>query len=73
VTLFGAATSISYAASNLVDWGLFAALVAGGAAGTIAAVPVSRALADRAPLARRMFALMVLATAAYVGWRSLTG
>lgn len=73
VTLFGAATSISYAASSLVDWGLFAALVAGGAAGTIAAVPVSRALADRAPLARRMFALMVLATAAYVGWRSLTG
>ena len=73
VTLFGAATSMSYAASNLVDWGLFAALVAGGAAGTIAAVPVSRALADRAPLARRMFALMVLATAAYVGWRSLTG
>lgn len=72
VSLFGAATSASYAASGLVNWPLFAALVAGGGVGAVAAIPVSRVLTDRAPLARRMFALMVLATAGYVAWRALT-
>src|SRR5436190_6690689 len=38
VALFGAATSASYAASGLVDWTLFAALVMGGAAGSPAGV-----------------------------------
>jgi len=72
VSLFGAATSSSYAASGLVNWGLFAALVAGGAGGTLAGAPIARALAGRADLARRAFAMMVIATAAYVAWRSLT-
>lgn len=71
VGLFGAATSASYAASGLVDWTLFAALVAGGAVGTLVAIPISKSLASRAPTARRLFALMVLATAAYVAYRSL--
>lgn len=71
VVLFGAATSASYALSGFVDWGVFAALVAGGVIGAALAIPVGRRLADRAPLARRMFALMVLLTAAYVAWRSL--
>lgn len=72
VSLFGAATSASYAASGLIDWGLFAALVAGGAGGAVAGGPVARALAARADLARRGFALMVIATAAYVAWRAVT-
>lgn len=71
VTLFGAATSASYAASGLVDWPVFAALVAGGAVGALAGSPAARALAGRADLARRGFALMVVATAAYVAWRAL--
>jgi uncharacterized membrane protein YfcA len=71
VVLFGAATSTSYAASGLVDWGVFAALVGGGALGTLAAPPVVRALAQRAALGRRIFAVMVLATAAYVIARAL--
>lgn len=71
VTLFGAATSLSYAASGYVNWPLFAALVAGGAIGMLAGAPASRMLADRAALARRIFALMVLAVAAYVAWRAL--
>jgi uncharacterized membrane protein YfcA len=71
VVLFGAATSASYAASGLVDWRIFAALVAGGAAGALAGLPLARALAGRAGAARSAFALMVLATAAYVGWRAL--
>ena len=73
VTLFGAATSVSYAASGLVDWRLFAALVAGGVAGAALGAPASRAMASRAAIARRIFALLILAVAVYVGWRGLTG
>lgn len=72
VALFGAATSASYAASGQVDWRVFAALIAGGFAGTLAAKPLNRVLAGRAALGRRLFALMVLATAAYVIGRSLS-
>lgn len=71
VALFGAATSASYAISALIDWGLFAALVVGGAGGALAGAPLARALAGHADIARRAFALMVIATAAYVAWRSL--
>lgn len=71
VVLFGAATSASYAYAGLIDWPVFIALVAGGAFGTLAGVPASRLLAGHAVLARRLFAGMVLATAAYVAWRSL--
>ena len=71
VVLFGAATSASYAASGLVDWPIFGALVVGGAFGALAGVPVAKALSARAAIARRMFAVMVLATAAYVAWRAL--
>jgi uncharacterized membrane protein YfcA len=73
VILFGAAASSSYAASGLVDWPVFAALVAGGGVGALAAPPVARALSKNAALGRRIFALMVLATAAYVIWRSVSG
>lgn len=72
VVLFGAATSTSYAVSGLIDWPVFAALVAGGGLGALAGAPLARRLADRATVARRAFAGMVLATAAYVAWRSLT-
>jgi len=72
VILFGAATSSSYASSGLVDWPVFAALVAGGAAGALAAPPVVRVLSRNAVLGRRLFAVMVLATATYVIWRSLS-
>jgi uncharacterized membrane protein YfcA len=73
VTLFGAATSASYAASGLVDWPVFAALVAGGAVGAVAGTPVARRLASRADVARRIFALMVVAVAGYVAWRATGG
>ncbi|MDP1630629.1 MAG: sulfite exporter TauE/SafE family protein [Caulobacter sp.] len=73
VVLFGAATSASYALSGLVDWPIFLALVLGGGVGTLAGLPASRALASRAPLARRLFAALVLTTAAYVAWRATTG
>jgi uncharacterized membrane protein YfcA len=72
VVLFGAATSASYAASGLVDWQVFLALVGGGGIGALLSLPLIPNLAGRATLARRLFALMVLATAAYVIWRALT-
>jgi uncharacterized membrane protein YfcA len=71
VALFGGATSASYALSGLVDWGLFAALVAGGAVGSLAGGPVAKALEGRAALGRRLFAVMVLSAAAYVILRTL--
>lgn len=70
VSLFGAATSVSYAASGLIDWPIFAALVVGGGVGILLARPVTPALAARADLARRLFALMVIVTAAYVAVRA---
>jgi len=73
VALFGVATSSSYAASGLIDWPIFAALVAGGAVGARAGAAAAPLLADRATMARRAFALMVIATAAYVAWRARAG
>jgi uncharacterized membrane protein YfcA len=71
VVLFGAATSASYAASGLVDWSIFLAMVAGGGLGAFAGIPAARVLAGRAGTARVTFALMVLATSGYVAWRAL--
>jgi uncharacterized membrane protein YfcA len=69
VALFGAATSLSYATSGLVDWPVFLALILGGVVGSVAGMPVCRMLIGKAALARRIFAVMVLATAGYVAWR----
>jgi hypothetical protein len=66
ITLFGSATSLSYAASGQLLWPLFGALVAGGAGGTLAALPLSRRLDRRAQLARTVFALMVIAVALFI-------
>lgn len=63
VTLFGGATSASYALSDQVDWGLFAALVAGGGVGSLVGAPVSRWLASRIAVARYGFAAFVVAVA----------
>lgn len=70
VVVFGAATSASYAASGLVDWGVLLALVAGGGVGAFAGAPLARMLAGHAGAARMAFAMMVLATAAYVAIRA---
>lgn len=72
VVVFGAATSASYAASGQVNWPVFVALIIGGAGGSMIAIPVGRMLAERAATARTTFALMVLATAAYVAWRAVS-
>lgn len=66
VTLFGGATSLSYAATGQLVWPVFAALVGGGAVGTFAALPLAQRLEQHAPLARRIFAVMVVAVALFI-------
>lgn len=71
VALFGVATSASYAVSGLVDWPIFAALVIGGALGAAAGLRLAPRLVSATALARRIFATMIIVTAAYVAWRTL--
>lgn len=66
VALFGSATSLSYAASGQLIWPLFGALVGGGVIGTLAALPLAKRLERRGPLARRIFAVLVVAVALYI-------
>ena len=73
VTLFGTATAANYAASGLVDWPIAGLFIAGGALGGLVGLRGAKLLADRATLARRLFAILVLAVAAYVGWRAANG
>lgn len=73
VTLFGAATSANYALSGLVDWRLAGLLLAGGAAGGVLGLLLAKPMQTRALLARRLFAALIVAVAAYVAWRALTG
>jgi hypothetical protein len=73
VALFGAATSLNYAISGLVDWPIAGLFILGGLAGGALGVRGAGALAARALLARRLFASLVLAVAVYVAWRATHG
>ena len=69
VLLFGAATSVSYAISGLVDGPVLLGLVAGGAVGAGLGLLLAPRLAASTATARRLFATLILATAAYIAWR----
>lgn len=71
VALFGAATSANYALTGQVDWALAGLLLLGGAAGGITGLFVAKGLSTRVGLARTLFAVLILAVAAYVAWRAL--
>jgi uncharacterized protein len=71
VALFGAATSANYAISGLVDWRLAGLLLLGGAIGGVIGLFAASRLTTRAPLARKLFAALILAVAAYVAWRAI--
>lgn len=73
VSLFGAATSANYALSGLVDWPVAGLFILGGLVGGVAGVRGAGRLASHALLARRLFAGLVLAVAAYVAWRAIGG
>ena len=72
VAIFGAATSLNYAASGLVDWRLAGLLLAGGVVGGLAGLLVATRLSARGALLRRAFALLVLVVAGYVGLNAVT-
>ena len=72
VALFGTATSLSYALEGRLVWPLFGSLVAGGAVGTLAALPLARRLQARADLARWIFACLVIGVAIYILSRPLS-
>jgi uncharacterized membrane protein YfcA len=73
VSLFGAATSLNYAASGLVNWPVAGLFILGGLGGGLLGVRGAAGLAGHALLARRLFAGLVLAVAAYVAWRAMRG
>jgi uncharacterized membrane protein YfcA len=72
VAVFGAATATNYAVSGLVDWPVAGIFILGGLAGGLAGLHGARILAARVMLARRLFAGLILAVAAYVAWRALS-
>ncbi len=73
VAAFGASTAVNYSLSGLVDWGVVAAMAVGGAAGTMAGLPLSKRLGANAALGRRLFAGLILIVAVYVAFKAITG
>lgn len=69
VCAFGLTTAINYASSGLVDWPLAAFFIAGGVAGGFFGALAARGLAAKGAL-NRVFALLILAVAAYMMWKS---
>lgn len=73
VAAFGASTAVNYSLSGLVDWGVVTAMAVGGAAGTMAGLPLSRRLGANAALGRQLFAGLILIVAVYVAFKAITG
>jgi uncharacterized protein len=71
VSVFGAATSLNYAASGQVNWPVAALFILGGLAGGALGLRGARLLSGHVVLARRLFAGLVLLVAVYVAWRAL--
>ena len=73
VTAFGLTTAGNYAVSGMLDWGLAAVFVAGGVAGGwLGARSAGRLAAHRGAL-NVVFAILIIAVAAYTLARSLGG
>lgn len=73
VAAFGASTAVNYSLSGLVDWSVVGAMTVGGAAGTLAGLPLSRRLGDNAKLGRQLFAGLILIVAVYVAFKAVSG
>ena len=73
VTAFGVTTAASYALSGLVDWGIAALIIAGGAAGSFLGLWAVKRLAVKRGALETVFAVLILTVASYTLWRSATG
>ncbi len=73
VSVFGAATSLNYAVSGLVNWPVAGLFILGGLGGGLAGIWGGRLLVGHALIARRIFAGFVLVVAAYVAMRAING
>jgi uncharacterized membrane protein YfcA len=73
VAAFGATTAVNYSLSGMVAWPLVGAMAVGGAAGTLAGLPIAARLGANAAMGRRLFAGLILLVAAYVAFKALTG
>jgi uncharacterized membrane protein YfcA len=71
VSVFGAATSLNYAASGQVNWPIALLFILGGLGGGALGVRSAGMLVGHVTLARRLFAGLVLLVAAYVAWRAI--
>ena len=73
VTAFGVTTAVSYAASGLVDWGLAAWFVVGGAAGGVPGIWLGTRLAAHKRALSIVFSSIVIAVGLYVVGRAAWG
>ncbi len=73
VTAFGAATALSYSASDMVDWRLALLIIAGGILGTIVGSQANARLALHRRALSVTFAGVVIAVGIYVAIRALGG
>lgn len=71
VTAFGLTTAASYAHAGFIDWPLAATFIAGGFAGSLAGVHVSKLLAERKNILSRVFAAAVIVIGTAVTLTSL--
>ena len=70
VTAFGLTTAANYAWSGLVDWQLAGVFIAGGALGSWLGMKGAQRLSARSGWLNTLFAVLVLAVAAFMLYRS---
>lgn len=73
VTAFGLSTSLNYAASGFVDWGLALQFIAGSVGGGLAGAGVAARLSGHKRALNLTLAVIILAAALYVIWRGVGG
>lgn len=66
ITALGLTTATSYAASGLVDWKITGLMIAGGIAGTMIGMILTRYLATRKALLEKAFGAMVVSIGLYI-------
>ncbi|MBE7220235.1 MAG: sulfite exporter TauE/SafE family protein, partial [Caulobacteraceae bacterium] len=71
VSAFSVTTAANYARSGLVAWPIAGLFVLGGIGGGFGGMRLAVRLCAQKDRLRRLFAVLVLAIAAYVIWRSL--